>query len=244
MQQLEPFFWNWIWDFEEYSRENYSGYEPLPSLPPSIILNRSFDWLIQEGEAKGKKQKKKNKKYSLSPQAEKKFQESLKKIIRKAKKMHLVLPASFLTFIKDPALRYYFLLLTAPDDFYTLDDGIVPLQDRPGEYLIKFYSDSQSCFFCFLHFSINGSYRVVISEHFFNPGYSLESYNEDLGLEQDDEKITSSAKIINVLEDDFETFLYRTWIENEIWETRYCGKPFNTIQKAYIESVKPFKTWD
>ena len=115
----------------------------------------------------------------------------------------LALPRAFRTFIGDPEPRTRARSCTS----CYLDLGEFPVDVAGGGALIHFLSDQQWMLHWLLYVGPDGSEAVVVTESAF-------------GFEADGERFDSYDPAdggMSVCAESFSEFLYRFWIENEIW---------------------------
>ena len=209
--------------FEKLS--TYQGYplEIMPGIP--IALDEDLLWLVQHGHphpAQGMDQW--NSHAKLLPAA---------MAIDLASRQNVGLPVSFRRFMTSPDLQARVRSCT---DCY-LDPGqriVETVGSLPG-HLIHFLSDSQSCAHWYLHVLQNGDSAVLEADDLY--GYEIENSDwienpacrlERVNIEQLDFRFCSSS---------FSEFLFRFWIENEIWfalkwdDTR---RPLTNLERAYL----------
>lgn len=207
----------------------YGSYDQdLPFLPSNVILDESLNWLKQEG----KEDEEYLNEYGRNEQTEE-WNQQLENIIKEANRLNLNLPKSYILLMQNDKLRNYFRSPTAC--FFCIDGGIVPIQDRPKEYLLRFYEDSQGCCFWFLYFDIEGDCKVVTSDFYYPLNYNLKEHY-DIFESINGEPVNSSWDNVFISENNFEFFLYRLWIEAEIWFYEYEEIPFTKTQQQYIDS--------
>src|SRR3954447_22084874 len=117
----------------------------------------------------------------------------------------VALPPSFAAFIDSAAARKR--LRSATDCYLRLPDAIV----RFGEgWLINFLADSQACAFWLLYTGSDGE-AVVVTEY--PPGFGF-SDAQARSQRRDPGSLGSDASVCAA---SFSEFLYRLWIENEIF---------------------------
>ena len=119
-------------------------------------------------------------------------------------------PASFLNFIKSAEPRKR--IRSATDCYLDLAETVVPVST--GGILIHFLSDSQFCFHWLLYVGANGEEAVVATREpfgFVHPDYWSEGARIPPAFAPGEEPDAF------VCANSFSEFLYRFWIENEIW---------------------------
>ena len=103
-----------------------------------------------------------------------------------------------------------------------------PIATPKGEgFLVRFLSDSQGVLFWYIFIAVDGiDHAVVCSPDFY--GLESEQWRDE---KPDPEKITYCAP-------SFEVFLWRYWIENEIWLSAYDKEPLQDLGVKYIEEYR------
>ena len=98
-----------------------------------------------------------------------------------------------------------------------------------GGYLLRFYSEGQDCLHWYLYLSQPMYHCVVVSGEFFGGDDLLE----------DEEDIDDKSGKFWFCAPSFEAFIYRTWIENEIWHAlSYDHDPLTTEEEAYLSHYR------
>jgi hypothetical protein len=139
---------------------------------------------------------------------------------------HLDVPASFARFINERPPRARVRSCTAC--YLDLADAVVP---APGGSLIHFLSDQQWVLHWLLYIGADGSEAVVVSDTPY--GFQAEAPTTFSVTSGSDE-----AEAV-VCAESFNEFLYRFWVENEIWFALADrdGGPgdLNDEQRRYVE---------
>lgn len=176
---------------------------PLADLPPvPIQLDEDCEWLRSYGRVHAQ---------GGLDQYERDIQPSL--VEQLAQRAQVELPKSFRLFMTDPDLQSR---VRSCADCY-LDPGeriVETIGAIPGQ-LIHFLSDSQSCAHWYLHILRSGDVAVLESSDL----YGLEIENSDW-IENPScrlERIDIQGLAFVYSAPTFPEFLYRFWIENEIW---------------------------
>lgn len=138
-----------------------------------------------------------------------------------AGKARLALPRAFLTFVGDPALGGR--VRSCTDCFLALDPepSESPLG---GGWLVRFLSDSQGCLHWYLYLAPDEPDHAVVC----SPDVWSGSW-EEVGEEAPD-----PAGIVFAA-GSFEEFLWRFWVENEIWLAGYQKTPLSDPARAYVD---------
>jgi hypothetical protein len=206
--------------YREFSG-TYQSY-PTNTLPPiPIELDDDCQWLITHSIAQGP---------GLN-QYERDLQPAT--IIEMARRAGVDLPRSFARFMSTPDLQSRVRSCT---DCY-LDPGqrVVPTVGAIPGHLIYFLSDSQACMHWYLHVLSNGRAAVLESEDLYC--YVVEDpewvdYPTCSLTQVDLEKQQFSCSATS-----FSEFLYRFWIENEIWfalQHEDSRRPLKPLELAYV----------
>jgi hypothetical protein len=204
----------------EHSTYAASKIEDLPPIP--IELDDACAWLMSNGTIHEKDGLHRYE-FDLQPAI----------IVEIAREKGLDLPLSFIRFMSSPELQSRVRSCTA----CYLDPGerIVPTIGGIEGSLVHFLSDSQSCAHWYVHILPNGEHSVLESEdlYCYKPENSTWKENPSCQLERIDLRGLGFAYCAP----SFQEFLYRFWIENEIWyallddESR---RPLNTLEQTYV----------
>ena len=215
-----------------YGKFSYDG---LPSLPVTE-LRGDFAWLMacQPWDRLA---------HMDATRWQQNAEASLRRIADAAKALRLDLPAEFLRFMGDVALQMR--IRSCTDCYFSLPARVAPSPMGDDGCLIRFYSDSQGCLHWYLYVTPSGYHAVLLSALFLG-GHPAEELDDE-GLDQEE--------FIQEFEEDesedflgdgfwfcalsFETFLFRYWLENEIWYALYDGPtPLTPLQQTYIEHYR------
>jgi hypothetical protein len=141
----------------------------------------------------------------------------------------LALPDAFLRFIETPELHPR--VRSNTDCFLDVCDAPVPLPTGDG-HVVRFLADSQSVLFWYLYFPTTGQDHAVLASGTFY-GTPQESWQEE---DEDEEKEESPLEFVA---ESFEHFLWRFWVENELWFAVYHDKttPVRAAQ-AYLAQYR------
>jgi hypothetical protein len=128
------------------------------------------------------------------------------------------MPAEFLRVARDPALRRH--LRSATDCYFDLGDHAVEV---PGGWLVHFLSDSQWVRHWLL-FAGAGEQAVVTT-----------SFPAGFELTPDDRRAYPGEPAYEICAGTFLEFIWRFWIENEIWFAVACeNNPLTSSQHHYV----------
>lgn len=125
---------------------------------------------------------------------------------RLAKDRGLTLPPEFVEFANDPAAQA--LVRSNTDCYFSWSKPITDSPAGEGGLLICFYVDSQGCLYWYLYTTPTGYSCVVAS-----PNRYADRDDEDDEAGEDEQEFDD----VWFCAPSFEAFIYRTWIENEIW---------------------------
>lgn len=119
-----------------------------------------------------------------------------------AQELGIAVPECFLAFLFDVSLV---TMLRSPTDcYFHLPNALIPNLSQQGGYFIHFLSDSHNCYEWYLFLDPNGGHCVVASGDLSDPDLP------DSFWDNQRHQIVFCAS-------SFESFIYRLWIENEIW---------------------------
>jgi len=209
--------------FEKLSTYQAYPLDLMPRVP--IALDEGLSWLVQHGiphPALGLDQWDSHAKPLPAAMA-----------IDLAARQNVSLPPSFRRLMASPDLQSRVRSCT---DCY-LDPGqrIVETVGRLQGHLIHFLSDSQSCAHWYLHVLQTGESAVLEADDLY--GYEIENADwienpacrlERVNIEQLDFRFCAPS---------FSEFLFRFWIENEIWYALNWDttrRPLTDLERAYL----------
>ena len=148
----------------------------------------------------------------------------LETITTKFQNLEIDFPAPFLRFMRDSQLQQK--VPTCTDCFLSLSEEPVQLPYTPGEYLLRFLNDSQSCVMWYLLFKPGEETRVLASGVFLEPDIFKAMEYEDL-------KYLDAFKEVFFCASSFTEFLYRFWIENTLWFSMQHSLDLTLLQEEY-----------
>ena len=189
----------WSFDLPNY-RPGESTYTlfPFDELPPiDSNIQDDFAWLSGQSA----------KKHSLSDNfypPDKK--PDLSKITELQRNLKFDLPNEFVLFMKNTDLHTK--VRSCTDCYLELPDFAVSTHGSENGFLIHFLSDSQYVLHWFLYLNLIGEHCVLVSQ---NP-YGIQGFDLPESIDIESEPIWFCAP-------SFKEFIYRFWLENEIWFT-------------------------
>lgn len=133
----------------------------------------------------------------------------------------VTLPAAFVRFMSDPALQQAVPSCTACE--WDPSSAPVPCRLVPGAFTFRFLRDQQDCLLWYLHLLPDGDTHVLCSPIPF----------DDPALEVSPATVRAHTwKVAS----NFEAFVHRFWLENEIWEQLDATAPqWTPEQRAYLD---------
>lgn len=201
---------------------------PLEELPPiPIKLDDECAWLMEHGTAHP---------HDGLNQYEREIQPAAVEAL--ALEAHLELPRSFLRFMTSPDLQSR--VHSCTDCYLDPGERIVETMGSLRGQLIHFLSDSQSCAHWYLHIMSGGNTAVLESPDLY--GYKIENSDWIENPSCRLERIDLSGLEFAYCAPSFSDFLYRFWIENEIWYALRHGasrRPLNALELAYVGHYGP-----
>lgn len=222
-------------DHPEPSR-TYSpfSYDTLPPLPKHAF-DGTFRWLPRLAEVERDDR-------SL-------FRESapgvLARLVREATALELTVPEPFVTFMGSAKLPRRVRSITGCS--LDLAERVVPVPWVSGG-LVRFLADSQGCLYWYLFLEGGGGHGIVVTEQYYGGDPTIDrDFMESFfgpGSDWDREEPPSPSHEIWCCAPDFESFVYRFWIENEIWlALSESGRPVNAIQRRYVNHLAATRAW-
>jgi len=154
-----------------------------------------------------------------------------------AMEANIRLPDSFRRFMTSQDLQSR--VRSATDCYLDPGERVVrTIGSLPG-HLIHFLSDSQSCAHWYLHVMPDGGAAVLSSPHLYCYGTEDEEWLDDpsCGLDQ----IELLELGFSCCAPSFAEFLYRFWIENEIWFSlvpKESRRPLSDLARRYIKHYR------
>jgi hypothetical protein len=192
-----------------YGRYDFSALPPIP-----FQLHGDLEWLENT----------KSHILNIGCEREKENKIALQELVQSCDAVDIQLPASFLKFMSNFSLQER--VRSNTDCYLFLCPSPIP-SPKGGGYLLRFLSDSQACLFWYIYITEDRSdHAVVCSPGFY--GIKSELWREE---EPDPDEINFCAE-------SFEIFLWRFWIENEIWLLANDNLPLPDIGLAYVEKYK------
>jgi hypothetical protein len=197
------------------------AYEDLP--PIDAPTDETFQWLRLEP---------KHEQWSLAingyPNAPNPDLSQLPDLIAQA---HVRLPPAFVNFMQIASLHEHIRSCTAC--FLELNDYVVRVTKPLDGVLLHFLSDQQYCLQWYLYASQSGDHCVVVSGETYGLQFKPdEERRDDVDLSKEEMWMCAPS---------FTDFIYRFWLENEIWFNLSDGKPLSPIQKDYLEHYRRLK---
>jgi len=208
----------WAADLPVY-RDGGGTYDPFSyeALPPiSEPLEDNFDWLRAQPPQD---------EWALAIDAD----DVERKLPLYSAQSGLTLPSAFTTFLRSPDLPRRLRSVTAC--YVELSDAPVSvLAPEPG-WLIHFLSDQQYCLHWNLFVGADGSHCVLCSFDAYGIAFEENATASFRPLDLTKEKVW-------VCTPSFSEFLYRYWLETEIWFALTEEKPLTMPQQVYLEHYR------
>jgi hypothetical protein len=214
----------------------YSGYryESLPPVPKEQFHGR-FQWLTESSKPLILRD---SRRYESDIRHERAWVHYLERFEQES-------PAG-LVHLRESALRKGIVI---PEDFYTLFSSVKVIgqiksctdcffsvsdlifHENPDfGCMIRFYEDSQTCLLWYLYILPSGDHCIVVSPRYFSDSWYLPAVNF-FGDEEGEEILFCAESL--------EEFIYRIWIENQIWyHLSWLRLPLTETQRAYAEHYK------
>ena len=133
------------------------------------------------------------------------------------------LPAPFVAFLRSPSLQSRIRSGTAC--YLQMPNTVVQTYGVESGRLIHFLSDQQWCLHWNLYLGPDNEQCVLCSVN----DYGFEESSQPIDLTQ--EKVAYCAP-------SFTQFLYRFWLENEVWFALTDGVPLTADQQAYVDHYR------
>jgi hypothetical protein len=208
-----PFLWAWYGIGLDDYRPRTGTYTccAIDSLPPLMVpLDGTFRWL---GSARSELR---------VMGSEKAIEANLTRLLAEKPSG---LPKEFIEFFQSPTLWHKFRSCT--DCFFDVDPASTEIPGGLGR-LVRFMSDSQGCKHWHVHISPCGEKHTVVATYRFT---GSEDANSPGGKPYPKDITTCAAS--------FEEFMYRYWIENELFFALHCQDVMPQNGEAYLAHYKP-----
>lgn len=204
----------------EGRHHTYFGFslEELPPIP--ITLDDQCDWLIELGRP-------------LSQGLHRYERNIAPSIVRDlATELKLELPNAFVRFMSSLELQQR--VRSATDCYLDPGERIVETIGAIPGHLTHFLSDSQSGAHWYLHLLANGDSAVLESEDLYCYRIENSDWMENPACRL--ERIDLTKQEFAFCAPSFSEFLYRFWIENEIWFASYArtARPLTPLEQNYV----------
>ncbi|MEV4756446.1 hypothetical protein AB0J86_15210 [Micromonospora sp. NPDC049559] len=135
------------------------------------------------------------------------------------------LPASFTAFMRRPELLSAVPSCTAC--WWDLTPAVTPSPLGDGARLVRFLNDQQGCCFWYLYLLPDGGHRVVCGVE------QYDAYEVDAD---------SAAADLVVVAPDFESFVYRFWVENLTWfEVVRANRSWDELSEPVRAYLGPYR---
>jgi hypothetical protein len=212
----------------------YRAYSPFTfgSLPPlpEASFDSSFSWLPRT--------------HDVVPTGKSRFEWAypavLERIAKESERLQITIPESFKTFML--SVDFPNRIRSATGCAFDLAERLVYVPWEAG-YLLRFLADSQGCLFWYLFLKQRGGHCVVVTAKCYggDPTADREFMEAHLGPDWNREDPPKESDRIRMCAPSFESFVYRFWIENEIWYAlNETGGPINDEQKRYLRHYREF----
>ncbi|WP_437616830.1 hypothetical protein WMF20_23270 [Sorangium sp. So ce834] len=151
----------------------------------------------------------------------------LSQLYGEAQQAGIRIPDAFATFLTTPEIHRRVPTCTAC--YLELSTRLLePPSNQPGR-LLRFMNDQQACVLWYLYLPPDDVPAVVAGMPEWLDDASEGSLDDDDGVVF--EQLVLCAP-------DFETFIYRFWIENAIWYALVERRPLTSAQSAYLDAVQ------
>jgi len=96
------------------------------------------------------------------PEAE--FLQMVSRVEREADELGILLPRAYKVLVEDKRIRYSLEQDSITACYFSHFSSLLPVPQKPGEYLLHFYTDQQFCCFWYIHISGGKELGILISE--------------------------------------------------------------------------------
>ena len=196
---------------------------PYDDLPPiDQELDDDFHWLKSQPRRKG----------SLIEGCHNDGSQSdLSKLPKIASEFDIKLPRSFKVFMA--SLLLHKRIRSCTDCYLDVADRAIKTAGTIDGHLIHFLSDSQWVLHWYIHIDSSGDHFVAVSSNAY--GFAPEDPDEDPIALQRKNEVDLQEEEIWFCAPTFNEFIYRFWLENEIWfALELDDRPLTAIEQAYV----------
>jgi hypothetical protein len=193
-------------------------YEQLPPIDESQFLDE-FQWLPGLDDNTQAQM-------ALHRRATDRIAPKLDKLVEEADALDVYLPVSFLVFMGNQAMRDAIPSCTAC--YFHLSESIIPSPFGDNGHFVRFLNDQQDVLVWYVYIAPDGDHCIVTLP------VSLEDDLEDIDFDQLKAHTFYASP-------NFESFIYRFWLENSIWFADEEGRDLTDAEKRYIEHYESSK---
>jgi hypothetical protein len=191
------------------------SFDVLPSLPEDRF-DGTFDWLLETTTSGGG--------LDYNPgELDSEGVDALPALESSARALGLQIPETFTRFVSDPGL--YQRAPTPCGGFLGFSPNLIEDPSGRGGRMLRFLNDSQGCLFWYLYLSPTGESCVLGSTEWHYAHHVRERQVLD-----PDNYFWSGA--------DFESFLFRYWIEGQISHHSFHRQPLPPELNAYVNAAQ------
>lgn len=149
----------------------------------------------------------------------------LNKLSKIADQVSVNIPSAFSTFIQSTELHKR--IRSCTDCYLDVADQAVITKGVIEGYLIHFLSDSQWCVHWYIHLDSSGKEFVLASTDAYGFEFGDSAAKKEIDLVKEDIRFCAPT---------FVEFIYRFWLENEIWYALAWDKrPLSEIEQSYVD---------
>ena len=214
----------WLLELKGYREKNELAtyylfdYDNLPAIKQE--LKDDFEWLKEEPEYS----------CSIGDEGPGESKINFDKFREIQQQVEVELPKAFLYFIETESLQYK--IRSCTDCYLDLADRAVKVKGEQEGFIIHFLSDSQWCLHWYLYIGKAGGHFIVVSSNAY--GFNIDD-DEDFSASYNKTEISFEEEDIWFCSFTFTEFIYRFWIENEIWFSLSLDNvPLTPLQQDYV----------
>jgi len=191
-------------DLEDYRicDSTYNLYD-IGSLPPlpGDELNGSFDWLIRHPSPLDFDERFRDG-WGITDGWNNYTRDSKAELMAACQESNVHIPPEFFRFMDNIDLV---TRIRSPTDCeFVYPRAIIPYPSSHAGHFVHFYSDSQDCWLWYLYIDPEQNCVVIAADDFLDEPHDDEYWYNEHGH-------------MNLCASSFESFMFRLWIENEIW---------------------------
>lgn len=149
----------------------------------------------------------------------------LARLFQETDRLGLTVPESFVSFVSRPELHCRVPICT--ECYLEIPERVIESMPGTNGYLLRFMNDQQLMLLWYLYLRPDGDHGIVVG----NPQWRDEPQGSTIeGMYEVKEQLLCAP--------DFESFIYRFWLENSVWYALSEGRALTPPLQAYLDAAK------